>query len=44
MEVSKKTQMVIGVVAVSFVAYWLWKKTQSDGVWANAGGKKKKNK
>jgi hypothetical protein len=41
MEVSKKTQIIVGVVAVSYIAYLVWKKNSGDGIWANASGKKK---
>lgn len=42
MEISKKTQTIIGVVVVGFVGYWIWKKNQTNSVWANAGGKTSK--
>lgn len=38
MQISKKTQTIIGVVAVGLVGYYIWKKNNRDNTWAEASG------
>lgn len=37
---NKKTQMIIGVIAVAGISYWLLTKNKKDKVFANAVGKR----